>query len=167
MKIGPFPGTLQRAKTLGTPYTLTDEQRAWLEKYFPICGDKDLAKAMGCAYMSVRRIAHKLGLAKDRDAMMLRFSAIQKSIIESERRKERWCLERKTNIYIPRKKYTSQQIRRRWQAVKKFGYILADDYSEEGGHRYVIYYNENTKRNKMFEKYSIKHGFRFEEWRET
>lgn len=160
-----FPGILTKSQTLGTPYILTDDQKAWLERYFPIQSDKDIAKAMGCAYMSVRRRAKKMGLVKDRVVMGQRYSKAQKDILESERKRVRWCLERRTKIYIPNKKYDHEQLRRRWYAVKKFGYILADDYSDDGGHRYVIYYDQTTRRNKMFEKYSKKHGFKFEEWK--
>ncbi len=167
MKTEPFPGKLTKSKKRGTPYVITPEQETWLTKNFPFMADKSLATAMGCAIVSVRRFAKKLGLQqKDREVMTQRFSKIQKDILESERRRERWCIERKTAIYIPRKKYDHEQLRRRWVAVKKYGYILADDYSDEGGHRYCIYYDENTRRNKRFEKYGMKHGFTFKEWKE-
>lgn len=164
--IDPFPGTLTRAKVLGTPFILTDEQKAWFERYFPVQSDKDIAKAMGCAYMSVRRMAKKMGLVKDKAAMGRRYSEIQKGVLENERRRERWGLDRRTNIYIPHKKYDHEQLRRRCVAVKRYGYILADDYTDEGGHRYMIYFDQNTRRNKMFERYSKEHGFNFEEWKE-
>ena len=166
MKIDPFPGTLTRARTHGTPYTLTDEQRAWLEKYFPICGDKDIAKAMGCAFMSVRRMAKKLGIAKDRGVMRERFRETAKGIIESERRRDRWGLPRRTNYYLPCKKYTASQIRRRYVAVHKYNYILADDCSDEGGSRYCIYFDENTSRNERFEYNSRRAGFDIKRWTE-
>lgn len=164
MDIEEFPGILERSKMQGTPYILDEAQKAWFEKYFPIMSDKDLSKAMGFSYTSVRRFAEKIGITKDRNVMRRRFSKIQKELLESERRKERWCIERKTKIYIPRVKYNNEQLRRRWNAVKKFGYILADDYSDKGGHRYVIYYDQHTTRNKRFEKYSLKYGFTFKKW---
>lgn len=166
MKIDPFPGTLTKAKSLGTPYALTDEQRAWLAKWFPVVADKELAKAIGCAYMSVRRMAKKLGIAKDREVMRERFRETSKEIVESERRRDRWRLPRRTNFHLPFKKYTASQIARRRNAVHKYNYVLADDCSDEGGHRYVIYYDENTQRDERFEYNSRRAGFEIKRWQE-
>ena len=64
----------------------------------------------------------------------------------------------------PIKRYTASQIRRRYTAVHKFNYILADDCSDEGGHRYCIYYDENTNRNSRFENNSRRAGFQILKW---
>ena len=165
--IDPFPGTLTRDHSIkGWAFVLTDEQQAWLRMYFPCRPDKPLSKMMGCSYMSLRRIASKLGIKKDREVLRERYSAEMKSLVARERRKDRWGLPRSTNYKLCHKPYTEKEIRRRHNAVSKWGYVLADDCSEGSGNRYVIYYDQDTKRNKKFETYSKKNGFRIEEWSE-
>lgn len=161
-----FPGTLTRSKGHGTPFVLTDEQERWFTRWYPISADKDLAKAMGCGYMSVRRMAKKLGIEKDRRMISERYCKIVKTIVESERRRDRWGLPRRTSLHLPFKKYSASQIARRYKAVHKYNYILADDCSDEGGHRYCIYYDENTNRNEHFEYNSRRAGFEIKRWTE-
>lgn len=164
-EIEPFPGKLTKSKALGTPYVLNESQIHWLAEWFPVTEDRTLMKMMGCSYMSVRRLAEKHGIKKDRVAMRERFSQTMKNIIESERRRDRWGLPRNTSLMLAHKPYSSSQTAVRHRAIKQ-GYVLATDCSYEGGHRYVIYYDENTKRNAKFEKTYRKHGFEIKEWRE-
>lgn len=63
----------------------------------------------------------------------------------------------------PAKKYTSNQTRRRLKA-KKLGYILHPDKSDEGGHRYTLYYDESTMRDEKFEHASWRAGFEVKRW---
>lgn len=133
--IDPFPSKLRREKKPGPPYALTDEQADWLRRYFPVIADRILCKMMGCSYLTLRRMAQRLGITKDRNAIRERYSQIMKEVIKSERRRDHWGLPRRTSLYLPYKKYTASQIKRRYVAVHKFNYILADDCSDEGGHR--------------------------------
>lgn len=163
----PFPGTIQRSARRGTPFILTDEQAEWLYRCFPVTPDHTLAKMIGVGYMTVRRMAAKLGLAKDKAAYSERSQRVIHQIAESERRRARLCLPSRTRWRLPSKPYTPLQLRKRYQAVHKYGYVLADDCSEGGGHRFVIYYDQETRRNKTFEEYSKIHGFRFKEWTDS
>lgn len=157
--IDPFPGTLSRSTTLGTSYVLTDEQEAWLVKWYPIETNAILAQMMGVCCSTFIRMAKKHGLRKDMDAFRQRSRQIQLKIVESERRRDRWGLPRRTTYHIRAKKLTQKEITRRWKA-KKWGYIIADARSEEGWRqRYIIYYDEHTRRNKKFEIYCIRAGF--------
>ena len=63
----------------------------------------------------------------------------------------------------PAKKYTANQTRRRLKA-KKLGYILHPDKSDEGGHRYMLYYDESTIRDEKFERASWRAGFEVKRW---
>ncbi len=163
----PFPGIIQRSKQHATPYILTDEQKEWLRRWFPVTPDHTLAKMMGVAYMTVRRMASKLGLSKDKAAYSERAKRAIRQIAESERRRARLCLPRRTRWNLPSKPYTPAQIRRRYHAIRKYGYVLAADCSEEGGHRFVIYWDKDTRRSKTFEEYSEIQGFRFKEWKDN
>ena len=158
--IDPFPGELRKEKKLGTPYMLTDEQAEWLRRYFPVTADRIIQQMIGCSYMTVRRLAQRLGISKDRNAIHERYSQKMKEVVKSERRRDHWGLPRRTCLRLPFKKYTATEIRRRYKAVHKYNYILADDCSDEGGHRYCIYYDENTTRNERFEYNSRSAGFK-------
>ena len=63
----------------------------------------------------------------------------------------------------PLRRYTANQIGRRRKAVK-LGYILHPDKSDEGGHRYTLYYDESTQRDDKFERASWRAGFQILRW---
>lgn len=78
MKIEPFPGVLT-AQTVDRPFTtktgkegcqrikawvLTDEQRAWLCKWFPEEENSRLMAASGISHSTLHRFARELGLTK-------------------------------------------------------------------------------------------------------
>lgn len=62
-------------------------------------------------------------------------------------------------------RYTTSQISRRRKAVR-LGYILHPDKSDEGGHRYTLYYDESTQRDEKFERASWRAGFEVRRWNE-
>lgn len=70
-KITPFPGQMQKqpGKHNSMTYVLTDEQEAWLCRWFPEVENKILAGMMGIAQSSVNRLASKLGLVKSKQGM--------------------------------------------------------------------------------------------------
>lgn len=166
MKIDPFPGTLERSSSWGTPYVPTEEQAAWLCKWYPVCNNDVIAKMMGIGCSTVIRFAKRMGIVKDKGALSRRYSEIQKKIIESERRRDRWGLPRRTTYHLPHNNLTKREIIRRWKAKKKLGYIVVDARTEEWNKRKVIYYDGNTSRSKKFEKYCRKAGFHIKEWDE-
>ena len=59
--------------------------------------------------------------------------------------------------------YTRRQLNHRYRALKK-NYIVMEDYSEQGGERYNIYYDEKTERSAQFERNLEKDGFRVKKW---
>lgn len=84
--------------------------------------------------------------------------------IEAEKRRVKWGLPRKTRltiaVTIP---YTPSQRQRRYSAALR-GYILAADCGEGSGNRFVIYFDNDTRRAPIFERNCIADGFRFEPW---
>jgi len=86
----------------------------------------------------------------------------RRELIEKEKRRIIYGLERKTNIkVVVMKPYTRSQTSHRHNALLR-GYLLDEDCSEGQPGRYVIYYDEETNRSERFEKNCIADGFRFE-----
>lgn len=69
MKIDKFPGVLTRSDKNGHPYILTDEQRSWLQKWFPEEENSRLIKASGMSHSTLHRFARELGLKKSEAGM--------------------------------------------------------------------------------------------------
>lgn len=88
-----------------------------------------------------------------------------KSRGETKRFRLRMGLPVSDNIKASLQPYTKTESARRYRALQ-LGYVLADDYSEQGGYRYTIFYDEDTPRNKRFEENSIKAGFSIRPWDE-
>lgn len=159
MKIEPFPDTLSKSKAIGTPYVLTEAQAEWLRTYYPNNPSKALSMLMGCSRRTTNNLAKRYGIFKDRVAYPKRLSDIQKKLVESERRRERWGLPRQTNLHLPSKIYTGRELMRRCNSKKKWGYIPGDYITE----RFILFYDRHTNRNKKFEANSIKAGFEIKE----
>lgn len=97
---------------------------------------------------------------KQKTEMKIKRSAERLKLWEKERWRMSMGLPRKTRLILPQVSYSRIQLQRRWNAIKRYGYILGDT-REEFCERLVIYYDEETKRSKLFEKNSIKCGFQF------
>ena len=88
----------------------------------------------------------------------------RKEMIRKERMRIVYGMERKTKLRnVVACKYTHRQINHRYYALRR-GYIIIDDVSETGPYRYAIFYDENTKRSKLFERNLVKDGFTVTEW---
>ena len=86
-----------------------------------------------------------------------------KEMWRKERRRQDLTLPRHTHLRIPLNPYTTSQLCQRSNCLKS-GYILHVDCSDEGGHRYKIYYDEDTKRGEVFERNATANGFTIEPW---
>ena len=64
----PFPGTVARTGKYNS-YVLTEEQKEWLIRWFPVTENKRLAKASGLTYSTLHRFARDLGLTKSEKGM--------------------------------------------------------------------------------------------------
>lgn len=99
---------------------------------------------------------------KKYEAVMELRSQNRRELIEKEKRRIIYGLERKTNIkVVVMKPYTRSQTSHRHNALLR-GYLLDEDCSEGQPGRYVIYYDDETQRSERFEKNCIADGFRFE-----
>lgn len=77
--------------------------------------------------------------------------------IKDERKRLRLGLPQKTKLRLAKTPLTKAQCNRRFKAVSRHNYILADG---RGDNRLVLYYDEHTQRNADFERGAIKQGFR-------
>lgn len=88
----------------------------------------------------------------------------QKEVIRKEKMRVVYGLERKTKLkVIVMKPYTQSQKHHRCNALKR-GYVLNEDCSEGNPYRYVIFYDDDTKRNAVFERNCKKDGFEIQKW---
>lgn len=88
----------------------------------------------------------------------------RKETIRKEMRRVLYGMERKTRLKcIVMCKYTRRQVSHRHNALKR-GYIIMEDCSEQGGERYNIYYDNETKRSPIFERNLLKDGFQLKQW---
>lgn len=92
-------------------------------------------------------------------ALMKHQSDVHKEIVRKEKMRVAYGLERKTSLRIAVvKPYTSSQVAHRHNALVR-GYLLDEDCREGQPGRYVIWYDDKTKRNAVFEANCIKIGF--------
>jgi len=78
---------------------------------------------------------------------------------QKDRRRLELGLDQKTKLHLPQFIYTHSQSVRRHYALKR-GYIIGD-MRERFGERYIIYYDDDTKRGAIFEQRAMKDGFTF------
>lgn len=89
----------------------------------------------------------------------------RKELYRKDELRIRYGLQPKTKLRIVMCRYTRRQVAHRAYALKR-GYIIMEDCSEQGGERYNIYYDNDTKRTQLFERNLIKDGFRIKQWQE-
>ena len=114
---------------------------------------------------------HPIHVVKRNDIMrynelMQKKSQQRKELIYKERRRELYCIERKTRLHLPVNRYTRSQISHRCNAINR-GYIIVDDYSEHGGERYNIYFDGDTDRSRILERNLERDGFTVLAWPDT
>ena len=160
----PFPGELQKVTSKSHPYTLNDEQKAWMAETFPVTENRKMMAAMGVSWPTLHKLAHELGLKKDAEWM----KDIRKQNCEEHKRINRHHklllmsghkITRCTNLR--QQPYTKRQIDLRRNALDR-GYLLDEDISEGSPGRYAIYYDDETTRSARFEETCKRHGLRVE-----
>lgn len=94
-------------------------------------------------------------------AWIAKRSAERKEAIRKEKLRLMYGLQQQTRlkvaVLVP---FTRSQKHHRYNALLR-GYFLDEDCSESSPNRYVIFYDNNTKRSERFEKNCIADGFRF------
>lgn len=113
----------------------------------------------------LRELPQETAKRRDPDAWqasLKKRSENRKKLIEQEKRRLIYGLERKTTLKtVVMTPYTCSQTHHRCNALKR-GYLLDQDCSEGQPGRYVIYYDDETQRSSKFEANCIADGFRFE-----
>ena len=160
----PFPGELQKVTSKSHPYTLNDEQKAWMAETFPVTENRKMMAVMGISWPTLHKLAHELGLKKDAEWM----KDIRKQNCEEHKRINRHHklllmsgqkITRCTNLR--QQPYTKRQIDLRRSALDR-GYLLDEDISEGSPGRYAIYYDDETPRCARFEETCKRNGLRVE-----
>lgn len=174
-----FPGILKKD---GRRWVLNDEQRAWMERYYPVMVNRELCQALGISKKSLWLIAEKLNLRKSAEGAFkirgeatarywarlkdenpeaykrkgTRHSTLLKDLYKKEVRRQTMGLTRETHWHVVMNSYTASQRDHRHQAFKR-GYLLPERRDIEN--RYVIWWDEDTKRGERFERNLARDGF--------
>lgn len=160
----PFPGELQKLASKAHPYTLNDEQKAWMAETFPVVENRKIMEVMGVSWPTLHKMAHELGLRKSEEGI----KAIRQRKCDEHKRMNRHHklllmsgqkITRCTNLR--QQPYTRRQIDLRRSALDR-GYLLDEDISEGSRGRYAIYYDDETIRSERFEETCKRHGLRVE-----
>ena len=109
-----FPGEVLRyGGSNGTKIHLTDEQREWLVRWFPVTENSRLAKAIGICIDKVRFFARELGLEKSAEGL----KAINRRRVKkaTKTNEKNGCYDRKRGK--PVSEATKAGQRRRWQKI--------------------------------------------------
>ena len=165
----PFPGQLKRSSTGCHPYILNDEQEAWLRETFPVTENHIVAKAMGTTWPTLYRIVKLMAIEKSEEGI----KAIRQRQREWHNRMNRQArllllggTTPSTCHNIRLQRYTKRQLQCRHTATKLYNSIVYNGYDlkDFDPARYVIYYDEETKRSARFEKTCAKHGLTIKEY---
>ena len=113
-------------------------------------------------YVHSEAYKHPLKLLKEKHpkkyrALMKAKSEQRKAVITEERKRIRLGLRRKTTIHLPVTNYTTSQLNRRVNALKR-GYIIPDRTDYEN--RWCIWYDDETERSRIFERNLKGDGFK-------
>lgn len=159
-----FPGYLQKVTSKSHPYTLNDEQKAWMAETFPVTKNRKMMEVMGVSWPTLHKFAHELGLKKD--AEWLKYTR-KRNCEEHKRMNHHHKLLLMSGQKITRctnlrqQPYTKRQIDLRRSALDR-GYLLDEDISDGSRGRYAIYFDDDTIRSERFERTCKRHGLRVE-----
>lgn len=150
----PFPGTVQRI-TNGPRgiISLTTEQQQWLTDNFPRYSIKRIARASGLSLYYICDFARRHNLHHDRKQTGAKLTKMYKM----ERVRVMSGMKKDTRLNILLRPYTNKQKQHRSMGLQ-YGYWYYEDNSEEGGERYNLYYDNDTRRHPRFEHFARKCG---------
>lgn len=159
----PFPGKLQKA-TRAHAYVLTDEQREWFMKTYPVTENRLIISAMGISYPTLHKMKRMLGVRKSARGLKEIYRRKHEEHKHTNRHYRLLLLSgqkitRCTNLRL--QPYTKRQIDLRRSALVR-GYLLDADIREGSPGRYAIYYDDETTRSAKFEATCKRHGLRVE-----
>ena len=90
--------------------------------------------------------------------LMKKRSEARKELMRKERLRVNWGMEQQTNLHIPYDPYGKKRCAFK-NCCKQVGYIPGK--AHDPNERWIIYYNENTKRGKTREEHGAALGFKF------
>jgi len=130
-----FPGTLARGGRNHRAAVLSDEQREWFFRWFPVTENRRMAKAMGLSQSAVRQMARRMGLRKSdagRAAIHRRSARIMARTFE-----RRGLYAAKRNR--PSSPATKEGVRRFWEDVREGRRLSPLDTMRQNPKRYAAY----------------------------
>ena len=97
-----------------------------------------------------------------------RIGEARRELIRKEKLRDLYGLERKTRLRIHHYTMTTRQVNHRYNAVKKYGYIVLDLSSPDAEPTdwRLIYYDRDTHRAPKFERNLLNDGFTIQAWEE-
>lgn len=116
-------------------------------------------------YLKSDRYKHPMAIMREKNPrkykkVMQRRSDEAKDRWRKEKRRVVLGMERKYKLRVAFRPYTRREINRRHYALLH-GYFLSEDHSEQGGERYIIFYDDQTQRCEKFERNCTAEGFTF------
>lgn len=148
-------------------YILTDAQREWFAKWYPITPAKYMAEKLGVYYNWISFYARAHGL-KRKPGISLReryfelcpearehHAEAHRRIVKRERFNVRMGLHQETGIVIGRMTDAQYNLRHR---MKQRGYIIFSWRQQGDPLRYTVCYDRNTRRSAQVERNAAKHG---------
>lgn len=91
--------------------------------------------------------------------LMQKRSEKRKELMRKERLRVNWGLEQSTNLHLPYDPYGKKRTSFK-STCRQVGYIPGKAHNP--AERWIIYYNQDTKRGELREKHGIALGFKFE-----
>lgn len=159
-----FPLPLHRVRD--GKIVLDEAQREWLHETYQVTENASVCKAMGVSRPTLYRLVKELGLWRSADGLreIKRRQGRRHHrmvLVERLRRMGGERPERCGNIRVV--PFTSAQAMCRHNAKHRHGYLVANGYVMRDGHpdRYVIFYDEGTRRSERFEANCREKGFVF------
>ena len=159
-----FPLPLHRVRD--GKIVLDEAQREWLRETFPVTENAAVCMAMGVSRPTLYRLVKEMGLRRSSDGLReikRRQGRRHHRMVIAERMRMMGGgrPERCGNIRIV--PFTSVQVMCRHNAKRNHGYLVADGYGMGDGHpdRWVIFYDEGTRRSERFEANCREKGFVF------
>lgn len=126
------------------------DARSFVEMEYPNLSYQEMAERTGLHKLTIRKIAHELGLSRTPEQLRTIRSRRRKELVQKERRRIIFGLDQRTNIKVVS---NNRKIRLRG-SLKRLGYIIGTD-------RHTFFYYPSLRRHPVKEANGRTLGFTF------
>ena len=126
------------------------DARSFVEMEYPNLSYQEMAERTGLHKLTIRKIAHELGLSRTPEQLRTIRSRRRKELVQKERRRIIFGLDQRTNIKVVG---NNRKIRLRG-SLKRLGYIIGTD-------RHTFFYYPGLRRHPVKEANGRTLGFTF------